>query len=61
MEDIDLEVDYGHFYNEESEDYRPTFVTTSLNVITPIGIKECKYLLPCGKCDKTDMMCSQYE
>lgn len=61
MEDIDLEVDHGHFYNEESEDYGSTFVITNLNDIMPIGIKECKYLLPCGKCDKTDQMCSQYE
>lgn len=33
----------------------------SANGIKPIAIKECKYLLPCGKCDKTDLMCSQYE
>ena len=26
----------------------------------PITIKDCKYLLPCGKCDKTDLMCSQW-
>lgn len=26
-----------------------------------IPIQQCKYLLPCGKCDKTDEMCSQYE
>ena len=61
MEDIDLEVDYDRFYNEESEDYGPTFVTTNLNDITLIGIKDCKYLLLCGKCDKTNLMCSQYE
>ena len=24
------------------------------------AIKECKYLLPCGKCDKNDLKCSQY-
>lgn len=24
------------------------------------AIKECKYLLPCGKCDKDDQKCSQY-
>ena len=24
-------------------------------------VKTCKYLLPCGKCDKTDQMCSQYD
>ena len=27
---------------------------------TLVQIKTCKYLLPCGKCDKTDLMCSQY-
>lgn len=31
------------------------------NDIKLIGIQDCKYLLPCGKCDKTDLMCSQYE
>lgn len=24
-------------------------------------IKSCKYLLPCGICDKNNEMCSQYE
>lgn len=24
-------------------------------------IEPCKYLLPCGKCDKTDLLCNQYE
>ena len=24
------------------------------------AIRECKYLLPCGICDKNDMMCSQF-
>ena len=27
---------------------------------TIFPIKDCKYLLPCGKCDKTDQICSQY-
>lgn len=31
------------------------------NDIKLISIKDCKYLLPCGKCDKTDLLCSQYE
>ena len=25
-----------------------------------LHVMPCKYLLPCGKCDKTDQMCSQY-
>ena len=33
----------------------------SVNDMELITIKVCKYLLPCGKCDKTDQMCSQYE
>ena len=24
-------------------------------------IMSCEYLLPCGRCDKTDEMCSQYQ
>ena len=32
-----------------------------VNEMKPITIKNCKYLLPCGKCDKTDLLCSQYE
>lgn len=28
--------------------------------LTPMTIKSCSYLLPCGICDKTDQMCSQY-
>ena len=31
------------------------------NTMKPITIKACKYLLPCGKCDKTDKMCSQWQ
>ena len=31
------------------------------NDIKTIAIKECKYLLPCGKCDKTDELCTQFE
>lgn len=33
----------------------------SIKDIKPIEIKVCKYLLPCGKCDKTDQMCSQWQ
>ena len=33
----------------------------SVNDMKPITIKGCKYLLPCGKCDKTDLMCSQWQ
>lgn len=33
----------------------------SVNDMKPIIIKGCKYLLPCGKCDKTDQMCSQWQ
>ncbi len=33
----------------------------SVNDMKPITIKDCKYLLPCGKCDKTDQMCSQWQ
>jgi hypothetical protein len=33
----------------------------SVNDMKLIAIKDCKYLLPCGKCDKTDLLCSQYE
>ena len=32
----------------------------SIKNMKPFNIIECKYLLPCGKCDKTDEMCSQY-
>ena len=28
--------------------------------MTPVMIESCSYLLPCGICDKTDQMCSQY-
>lgn len=28
--------------------------------LTPMTIKSCSYLLPCGICDKTDQMYSQY-
>ena len=28
--------------------------------LTPMIIKSCPYLLPCGRCDKTDLVCSQY-
>ena len=30
-------------------------------VVNTIPIKDCRYLLPCGRCDKTDEMCSQYQ
>lgn len=33
----------------------------SVNDMKPINIKVCKYLLLCGKCDKTDQMCSQWQ
>lgn len=28
---------------------------------TPITIKSCPYLLPCGSCDKNGKLCSQYK
>ncbi len=28
--------------------------------LTPMPIKSCSYLLPCGICDKTNQMCSQF-
>ena len=28
--------------------------------LTPMIIESCPYLLPCGICDKTNQMCSQY-
>lgn len=28
--------------------------------LTPVIIKSCPHLLPCGRCDKTDLVCSQY-
>ena len=28
--------------------------------LIPTSIKSCSYLLPCGICDKTNQMCSQY-
>ena len=36
---------------------------TSFNIdnIDKLLIKSCKYLLPCGKCDKTDELCTQFK
>ena len=33
----------------------------TVNDMKPIAIKDCKYLLPCGKCDQTGQMCSQWQ
>lgn len=35
-------------------------VMKNAEYLTPITIKSCSYLLPCGICDKTNQMCSQY-
>ena len=28
--------------------------------MTPVMIKSCSHLLPCGICDRTNQICSQY-
>lgn len=51
-----------------AENNRKSSVTDAVNkiwnsssTVSIKSIKSCPYLLPCGFCDKTGILCSQYE
>ena len=50
-----------HKFEFEDEEEELHFVQPHPRIPVQLTtIMSCKYLLPCGKCDKTDEMCSQY-